>query len=138
MAVVVLDASAIVAVLFKEKGYEAVLTLIKAGAVTPPTGIAEALNRARIKGHRLSQSDIADHLGDLGIEVEPLDMEDGVAMAEIQAAFAAAAHKQPKIGSLSLGDAACLAVARRLALPAVVSDGTWEVVDVGVKILPFR
>lgn len=33
---------------------------------------------------------------------------------------------------------ACLAVAKRLDVPAVASDGTCEVLDLGVEVLPFR
>lgn len=134
----VLDASAIVAVLFKERGHEVVLKVIAAGAVTTPTGMAEALNTARRKGHRLSGDRIADHLGELGLEVEPILMEDGVDMARVQQIAAEAKERQPDVGALSLGDAACLAVGRRLGLPAIVSDGTWEVLDLAVKVVPFR
>lgn len=49
--------------------------------------------------------------------------------------------KEPRLGRLSLGDAACLAVARRLGLPALASDATWEVLggpSDSVRVLPFR
>ncbi len=138
MPVAVLDASALVALIFKEKGHEAVGKVLAAGAVTTPTGLAEALDIARRHNHGRTAEQLADDLGELGLEMEPLDLEDGLEMARLLALAAAKKEQQPNIGGLSLGDAACLAVAARLDLPAVFSDGTWEVLDLPVKILPFR
>lgn len=134
----VLDASALVALVRQEKGHEVVLRLVRAGAVTTPANLAEALTILRQRGYRGSVDDIVDDLGALGLEVEPMLMEDGVEMARMLEAARAATAKQPNIGGLSLGDAACLAVAKRLGVPAVASDGTWEVLDLGVRVLPFR
>ena len=132
----VLDASAIVAVLFKERGHEAVVQIIKAGAVVTPTGLAEALTVARRKGHRRSTTELMDDLGELGLMVEPIDADDAEAMADLLRR--SDELDDPRLGSLSLGDAACLAVAKRLHLPAVASDGTWEVLDTDITVLPVR
>lgn len=134
----VLDASALVALLFKEQGHETIVRIIRAGAVTTATGLAEALDVARRRNHGLSSAELLDALGELGLEVEPLDLPDGLAMADLLALAEAKRKQQPGIGSLSLGDAACLAVAQRLELPAVFSDGTWEVLDLPIQLLPFR
>lgn len=134
----VLDASALVALVRKEKGHEAVLRVVRAGGVTTPPNLAEAANILHQHGYDGSIDDIIDDLGALGLEVEPLLMEDGVEMAHMLRASREARAKQPEIGGLSLGDTACLAVAKRLGVPAVASDGTWEVLNVGVKVLPFR
>lgn len=132
----VLDASAVVAVLFKERGHEAVVKIIRAGAVVTPTGLAEALTVARRKGHRRSTTELLDDLGELGLMVEPIDVDDAEAMADLLRS--SDELQDSRLGSLSLGDAACLAIAKRLGLPAVASDGTWEVLDIDVKVLPFR
>ncbi len=136
--VAVLDASAILAVLFRERGSETVLKVIEAGAVTTPTGLAEALTVAQRLGHRRSRSDLVDDLTELGLDVEPLLAQDAAEMAHLLITASVASQSQPKLGSLSLGDAACLSVATRLGLPVVVSDGTWEALDLRVKVLPFR
>lgn len=138
MPVAVLDASALVALIFKEKGYDTVGKVLAAGAVTTPTGLAEALDIARRRNHGRTAGQLADDLGELGLEMEPLDLEDGIEMARLLGLAAAKKEQQPGIGGLSLGDAACLAVAGRLGLPAVFSDGTWEVLDLPMTILPFR
>ncbi|MGI8686487.1 MAG: hypothetical protein ACR2MO_15600 [Acidimicrobiales bacterium] len=91
-----------------------------------------------MKGRPSRCDELADDMGELGLEIELLDLEDGIEMARILAAAAAKAASQPKIGGLGLGDAACLAVAARLDRPAVFSGGMWEVLDLPVKILPFR
>lgn len=134
----VLDASALVAFLFKERGHEVIKKLIDAGVATTPTGLAEALDIARRKGHKRTRDELADDLAELGLAVEPLVAEDGTTIAYLLALADAKAAENPKVGTLSLGDAACLAVADRLEIPAVFSDGTWEALDLRIKILPFR
>jgi PIN domain nuclease of toxin-antitoxin system len=134
----VLDASAIVAVLFAESGHLAVNQVIGAGAVTTPTGLAEALNRAQVRGHRRTGAELSADLAELGLQVEPLVEADAREMAWIMTTARQVLRTDGKSGSISLGDAACLAVASRLGLPAVCSDGTWELLNIGVKVLPFR
>jgi PIN domain nuclease of toxin-antitoxin system len=44
----------------------------------------------------------------------------------------------PDVGSLSLGDGLCIAVAERLQLPVTGGDRCWAQVDATVPFLPFR
>lgn len=140
----VLDASAIVALVLKERGADVVQQIIAAGvAGTTPTGLAEALTVCRRKGYQGSNADLLADLDQLGLRVEPLVAEDAKEMAFLLAASdrvgSGGGQNAAKLGSLSLGDAACLAVAVRLGVPAVVSDGTWELLDVsGLSVRPFR
>ncbi len=136
--VAVLDASAIVAVLFRERGCDVVVKVIRAGATTTPTGLAEALTVARRKGHRRTRDELLEDLALLGIEVTPIVEQDAAEMAYLLDRSDELRARDPRLGQLSLGDAACLAVARRLGLPALVSDGTWEVLGGSAKVLPFR
>ena len=39
---------------------------------------------------------------------------------------------------LSLGDCACLALAKRMGLPAVTADGVWSELDLGVEVVLIR
>ena len=140
----VLDASALVALVHSENGHDTVRRIIEAGfAVTTPTGLAEALNTARRKGYRGTREDLRDDLAELGLKVEPIVEEDAVEMAFLlcrSAELGAAGGKHAaKLGSVSLGDAACLAVALRLGIPAVCSDCAWELLGVrGLRVMPFR
>jgi ribonuclease VapC len=134
----VLDASAIVALIMKERGHEAVRKVVAAGATVPATNLIEAVTMARSKGYGRAADDVANDLLELGLEVEPVTVDDVLeAVWQLENARAIAA-KQPRVGGLSLGDATCLAVARRLDLPVVVSDGTWKFLNSGVTVVPFR
>lgn len=140
----VLDASAIVALVMRERGGDTILKLIKAGvAITTPTGLAEALITCQRKGHSSTHDELANDLRDLGLAIEPLIDVDATEMAFLLARSDEIASrdgsKAKRVGKLSLGDVACLAVAHRLSASAVVSDGTWELLAVrGLKVLPFR
>ena len=74
------------------------------------------------------------------VTVGPLIEEDGEEIAYLlERSDVMAVKGGNSRGSLSLGDAACLAVARRMDVVAVVSDGTWEILEVpGLKVRPFR
>lgn len=139
----VLDASAIVALVLGERGAATVGRVVAAGvATTTPTGMAEALITCHRKGYGAARSELFDDLGQLGLGVEPLIPDDAPEIAfllERSDALAPAGPPGTAVGRLSLGDAVCLAVASRLGVPAVVSDGTWEILGVpGLQILPFR
>lgn len=139
-----LDASAIVALVFKERGYGVVERIVKAGiAATTPTGLAEALDACRRKGYKGTRDELVADLAELGLEVTPLIEEDGPEMAFLLERAAELAAKggnhAAKLGTLSLGDAACLAAAVRLGTTAVFSDGTWELLEIrGLQVQPFR
>lgn len=114
------------------------MTILTAGsATTTPTGLAEALTTCRRSGHRQTREELGNGLLGIGLTIEPIVEADAVEMAFLLAK----SDELPKnkVGSLSLGDAACLAVAHRLDATAVMSDGTWEILDIpGLKIMPFR
>ena len=140
----VLDASALVALLLGQAGDRVALAAIKSGAAhTTSTGLAEALNVLRLKGYSKSREETAQGLADLGLTVDPVTYEDAIDMAFLQAETERQLARSPggtsRVGSLSLGDAACLAVARRLGAIAVMSDETWELLgSVGVEVQAFR
>jgi len=69
-------------------------------------------------------------LGRLGFDVVALDGE-----LAIQAALLRNATRR---FGLSLGDRACLALARHLKLPVVTADRAWQDLDVGVEVLLIR
>ena len=135
----VLDASALVALVLKERGADTVERIVRAGVgTTTPTGMAEAMITCERKGYRRPRVELYDDLLEVGLQVEPLVEGDALEMAFLLAR-SDDLRDDERIGRLSLGDAACLAVAHRLGLPAVVSDGTWELLGVaGLQVRPFR
>jgi ribonuclease VapC len=140
----VLDASAVVGLVLKQHGWGVVWTIVQSGAaVTTSPGLAEALITCRRKGYRGTREELVADLLELGLRIEPVIEDDAMEIAyllERSDAMGGSHGKEAnRLGSLSLGDAACLAVAHRLGAVAVVSDGTWEALGVeGLEILPFR
>ncbi len=140
----VLDASALVALILDERGSSTVAKVVKGGAAhTTATGVAEALNVLRRKGYTRDSEDTVTDIEGLGIVIEPITVDDATEIAYLQVEaerpLAENSAGAARIGSLSLGDACCLAVARRLDAVAVMSDATWELLDpTRLKIAPFR
>ena len=138
MARAVLDASALIALVLKEKGADVVAKIVSAGAVVSATNMAETLTICRRKGHRQPSPELLSDLTNLGLDIEPVTEEDSLEIAHLLRLSDERRAREPEVGSLSLADATCLALGRRLGLPVVMSDGTWEVLEAGISVLPFR
>lgn len=130
---VVLDASALLAWVLRERGHDTVSKLI-AVAVIPASAMVETLYRAQERGHQQSSAALHTDLLALGIKVEPVVDTDTVRAAELIAISKA----DPGPGSLSLGDGLCIAVAERLHLTITGGDRYWAQVDSTVPFLLFR
>lgn len=133
MSEAVLDASAVLAYLNRETGAEVVADLVALGANVSAVNLAEVLSTAADRGVEAER--LLVRLADVGllqgaISVEPFTAEDASAVASLRAATRSA--------GLSLGDRACLALARRLEAPAVTADAAWSELDVGVEIRLIR
>jgi ribonuclease VapC len=130
---VVLDASALLALVLRERGHDTVSKLI-AVAVIPASAMVETLYRAQERGHAQPSAALHTDLLALGIKVEPFVDTDTVRAAEL----IAISKDDPGPGSLSLGDGLCIAVAERLQLPITGGDRYWAQVDSTVQFLLFR
>ncbi|MGH3449087.1 MAG: PIN domain-containing protein [Nocardioidaceae bacterium] len=109
----VLDASALLALLFNEPGAEPVANAIAAGATVGTVNLAEVATV-------LVRNDRALELLDTvrgQVTVEAFTSEDATAAAVLY----------PRVASrgLSLGDRACLALADRLTAPAITAERIW-------------
>jgi len=124
---VVLDASALLAVVLAERGAESVaetldealissVNLSETAAVLVDAGIPSARVRARLSRHALT--------------TVPFDEEDALVAAELRTLTRAA--------GLSLGDRACLALAQRRKLPALTADRAWAELDLGIEVRLIR
>lgn len=131
-----LDASAVLAWVLHEDGAEVVEQVLAVG-VAPASVMVETLYRAQERGHRSSSSELHDDLMAMGLAVEPVTDADTVRAAALIASSrrARSARSDP---SLSLGDGLCIAVAERLDLPLVGSDGHWASLDLATPYRPFR
>ena len=123
----VLDASALIALLWDEPGAEAVEPLL-GRAVVSAVNWAEVLQRFRADEVEIAGK--RDSVEALGIGIEDFSAEDADAVAELWQATR-------RVG-LSLADRACLALAHRLRLPAHTADRDWRKVDVGVAVVLIR
>lgn len=127
MAEWVLDASAVLASLRNETGGERVLPLME-------TSLLSAVNLAEVATRLLdlgaSAADIDGLLERLRCEVVPFD--EGLALN------AGLLRVQTRHLGLSVGDRACLALARREGLPVLTGDRAWRGLDVGVEVVLIR
>ncbi len=121
MSEVVLDASALLALLNAEKGADLVQDWLPE-AVISAVNLAEVVTRLAALG--MPENEIRDSLALLGLEVVPFD--------EIQAFLAGLIYPQVQPYGLSLGDRACLALARASGAPALTADRAWR--DAGLNI----
>jgi ribonuclease VapC len=129
----VLDASALLAHLRDEPGADVVAEAIAGGAVISTVNLAEVF------------SCVADRGGDpakLAAELTQSGLLDGAITVESFTAADAidAGRLRPltRDAGLSLGDRACLALARRLDAPALTADTDWQGVAHGVELRPIR
>lgn len=127
MAEVVLDASAVLALLRGEPGADAVAAWVGRARIS-------AVNWAEVVGQLaragVAREDVALALDALRLEVVPLDagLADEVGWLD--------PRTRPR--GLSLGDRACIALARRDGLPALTADRAWLGLDVGVEVRVIR
>ena len=122
---VVLDASAILALLFEEPGAEATRTHLRVGVIGA-ANLAEVL--AKLSDHGLPAPEAARAVAFLGLQI--------ALMTETQAQRSAGMRPATRTAGLSLGDRACLALAAELGAPALTADRGWAGVAeaTGVKV----
>jgi ribonuclease VapC len=124
---VVLDASALLALMREERGAERVAAVIDR-AVIGAVNLAEVVAKFIREGIAIAV--IREWVAALELEVRPFDEE---------LAYAAGAFLPATRGlGLSLGDRACLALARQLGRTALTTDRAWSQVEVGVAIEVIR
>ena len=125
----VLDASAVLALLFKERGAEVVRAHLRTGVIGA-ANLAEVL--AKLSDHGMPADQAARAVAILGLEVVP--------MTEAQAQRSAELRPATRAAGLSLGDRACLALAAELSAPALTADRGWDALAaaVGVAVQVIR
>lgn len=124
----VLDASAILSVLFQERGAEKLTDEIMDWAVASAVNLAEVQSKLVKMGHPPEEA-WADALL-LETAPEPFTAE----QAKIAGSLIAEAEKY----GLSLGDRSCLALAIALKAPVYTTEQSWKNLKVGVPIHVIR
>ena len=125
---VVLDASAILAIIFQERGAEKMTAEILDVAVISTVNLAEVQSKLIKKGY-----DPEDAWSDallLESEPEPFTAK----QAEVAGSLIATTEKY----GLSLGDRSCLALAIVLKAPVYTTEQLWRNLKVGIPIHVIR
>jgi len=124
---VVLDASALLTLLNDEPGADVVAEALP-GAVVSAVNMSEVA--AKLCGAGMPEKVIHQVIDSLGLEIIPFD--------EAQAYQAGILYLAAKHAGLSLGDRACLGLAKILGLPALTADKTWKTLSIGVTVILVR
>jgi ribonuclease VapC len=129
----VLDASALLAYLRDEPGADAVADAVAGGAAISTVNLGEVFSRVADRGAdpaRIARQMTDRGLLDGAIAVEPFTSADAVEVGRLR--------PLTREHGLSLGDRACLALARRLELPAITADTAWSKLDLKLELRQIR
>jgi len=124
---VVLDASALLALLGAERGSETVAESIP-GAVISAVNLSEVVSKLMERG--IPEPAVRSALGEVEIDVHPF--------GEDLAYRAGILRLTTRSAGLSFGDRACLALGQQLAVPVFTADGNWRDLEVGVEVRLIR
>ena len=126
---VVLDASAILAVLFREPGAELVERYYL-HAIVSSVNLSEVA--AKLCDRGMAAGDVAGLLSGLDLDVHVFD--------ETQAFLAGFLREATRSQGLSIGDRACLALGITGGVAVVTADRIWSVIShrIGVRVIVVR
>jgi len=124
---VVLDASALLALLNQEPGGNSVGAVLPRAAISS-VNVAEVVSK--LVEQRIPDADIRETIQSLGLKVVDFDVELAYAAGLL--------HLITKKWGLSLGDRACLALAHRLHAPAFTTDRAWKKIKIGLEVRAIR
>ena len=124
---VVLDASALLAVLQLEAGGDIVADKLDHAHMSA-SNLTEVVTKLIDHGHTLAST--RRMLAQLVIKIEDID--------EAMAYAAAAMRPATKRAGLSLGDRLCLALGAKLGAPVLTTDKKWGQLDLGIDVTVVR
>ena len=124
---IALDASALLALLFREKGQEHVAAVIDHSCISA-VNVSEVIGRFVRDGREATEA--LQLIGALPIEIVPFGMADATLTASLLPATR-------QLG-LSLGDRACLALAISRRIGAITADHPWLELDLPIEIVCIR
>lgn len=127
MSRIVLDASAVLALLAGEPGAPAVRDYIPDAAISA-VNLTEI--GAKLADRGMRQKDMRTAIGTLGLDVVTFDEESAYAAAMLR-------DRTRHLG-LSLGDLACLALGAARGLPVLTADRSWAGLSIGVEVRLIR
>ena len=127
MSEVVLDASALLALLNREPGYEEIAEIIPHAAIST-VNLSEVV--AKLADSGMPEGEIREALEGLALEVHGFERELVYETGLLRPAT--------RSRGVSLGDRACITLGSRLELPVLTTDRAWEGLDQNVEVRLVR
>ena len=124
----VVDASAVLAYVQREPGWEVVAAALVASATISAVNLAEV--HGLLASRERNADAIVERLKALGLDVEPFVEADALASGRM--------YPQTRELGLSLGDRACLVLGRRLERRVLTTDRAWASLEAGVRTEVIR
>ncbi len=124
---IVFDASALLALLFHETGYETVANYLEDACIST-VNLSEVIGRFARDGHNTQP--VLQKIEAIGIEIIPFSINHATVVATYL--------PQTRSLGLSLADRACLALAFSRNIPVLTADKIWQQADVGVDVILVR
>ena len=122
-----MDASALLALLNRETGYEEIAEIIPHAAISA-VNLSEVV--AKLADSGMPEGEIREALEGLALEVHSFELELAYETGLLRPAT--------RSRGLSLSDRACITLGSRLELPVLTTDRAWEGLDAGVKVRLVR
>ncbi len=124
----VLDSSALLASFYGEAGADVIDDMVREAAIST-VNAAEIISKLVERGMPADMARSA--LIDTGIEIVPFDLDQAELVGDLR--------QKTRAQGLSLGDRACLALAKQIGGRAVTADRAWMTVEnLGVDVVLFR
>jgi ribonuclease VapC len=124
---VVVDASALLCVLFDEPGSEAVRPLLR-GSIMSAVNYSETLSKIHDKGGNAAA--VQTQIERLEITMVPFDAKFAILAANLRPTTRAM--------QFSFADRACLALAASRKMAVLTADKDWSKLDLGIEVRQFR
>lgn len=125
---IVLDASAILALINGEPGHEKLTPSVLADAVCSTVNLAEVQAKLVTHGWQASEA-WEDAMGPI---------REAIPFTEEHAKVTGALITHTRVLGLSLGDRACIALGMALQAPVFTAEQTWKKLKLGVEIQVIR
>jgi ribonuclease VapC len=125
---VVLDASAIIAMLNQEPGAEKITPDLLGNSVTSTVNLAEVQGKLVERGAQADDAWLAT----------VSSVREAIPFTEEQAKATGSLIAETRVFGLSLGDRACLSLAIALKAPVYTTDRSWKNLKLGVRIHVIR
>lgn len=130
MSSIVVDASAVLALLNSEPGAEIVEQALSAGAVISAVNLSEVVGKLIDVG--LGQNEVRQVVGGIWLDVKEFDSVQAYGSGFLRSQVVS------KDLSLSLGDRACMTLATLLCLPVLTADRAWLKLNLPVEVRVIR